>query len=576
MYFILVLGLFIPVFLQAGQSYQTEENPKAVLQKVAKTQRQLTGVAVSEDKRVFSNFPYWSDDVPFSVAEWVDGEAVPYPNESWNDRSGKEAFQAVQSVVVDDANHLWVLDTNNPKFQGVKESGPVLYEFDLATNQKENAYTFPGEAYRTNSYFNDVRVDTEKQVAYLTDSGDGALIVLDLKTGKARRLLDDHHSVKPETDYLMCNGYKWESSVHSDGIALTPDGEFLYYIALSSHTLYRIPTAMLNDERLDAERLETYVEEVMAVPATDGMSFDDQGNLWMGGLENNAINQLGADGVLYQVVQDQSLRWVDTFAEGPEGHIYFTTAQIHLPQEKRKAYEVMKLHPADMQKKPLRKVLIAITSHGTLGENSGDSTGYYLSEVSHAYYVFKEAGFQVDFASPEGGTSPVDGYNLEDSYNKRFVEDEDAQQAIRNSMPVETVNPEDYRAIYYAGGHGTMWDFPGNKKFQEISRSIYEQGGVVSAVCHGPSALVNIRLSDDSYLVNGKQVAAFTNEEEKRSGQEEVVPFLLETKLEDRGATVKTAAPWQKQVVSDGRLITGQNPASAKEAASRVVKMLSK
>lgn len=220
------------------------------------------------------------------------------------------------------------------------------------------------------------------------------------------------------------------------------------------------------------------------------------------------------------------------------------------------------------------RVLIAITSHGILGEESGDSTGYYLSEVSHAYYVFKKAGFKIDFASPQGGRSPVDGYNLQDPYNKRFVEDEQAQGHIRKSIPAAAVDAKDYDAIYYAGGHGTMWDFPKNDELQAVSRDIYEDDGVVAAVCHGPAALVNIRLSDNSYLVEGKQVAAFTNEEEKISKNDDVVPFMLQTRLEKRGAKVKAGEAYKQNVVRDGRLVTGQNPASAKKVAQKIVKLL--
>ncbi|MFO7939281.1 MAG: type 1 glutamine amidotransferase domain-containing protein, partial [Bacteroidales bacterium] len=315
---------------------------------------------------------------------------------------------------------------------------------------------------------------------------------------------------------------------------------------------------------------------VMAVPATDGMLFDNEGNLWMGGLENNAINQLANNGTLYRVVQDSSLKWVDSFSQMGDGEIYFTTSQIHLPVEERTAYKVMKLQPESIENKPLNKILIAITSHGTLGENEGDSTGYYLSEVSHAYYVFKEAGFQVEFTSPKGGESPIDGYNLKDPYNKRFVNDSIAQHAINNALPAKQITPAHYRAIYFAGGHGTMWDFPENQALQTASRKIYETGGIVSAVCHGPAGLVNIQLSNDTYLVSNRRMAAFTNEEEEISGLTETVPFLLQSKLEERGATVLTGEPYQQQVVVDGRLVTGQNPASAKKAAEKIVELLTR
>ena len=166
------------------------------LKVTASSDRQWTGVAISDHNRLFVNYPYWSEDVPVSVAELVDGRAIPYPSLEWNDRSNPEGFNAVQSVVIDAINRLWVLDTNNPQFKGVKKKGPVLFLFDLKKNRKVKAFTFPAGIYHPNSYFNDMRIDTIKEIAYITDSGNGALIVLNLTTGKSRRLLDDHPSVQ--------------------------------------------------------------------------------------------------------------------------------------------------------------------------------------------------------------------------------------------------------------------------------------------------------------------------------------------------------------------------------------------
>jgi len=545
------------------------------LKVTASSDRQWTGVAVSDQGRVFVSYPYWSEDVPVSVVEIVDGKAVPYPTPEWNDRKNSEAFNAVQSVVVDAKNRLWVLDTHNPQFKGVQKGGPVLYQFDLKNNRKVKAFTFPEGIYQPNSYFNDVRIDTEKEIAYLTDSGNGALIVLNLTLGSSRRLLEGHPSVQSEVDYLVCDGVIWENSVQADGIALTPDGSTLYYIALTGHTLYRISTEALSDESLSAEESARHVETVAVVPATDGILFDPDGNLWLGGLENNAINQLDPEGNLIRVLQDPAIRWPDSFAMDRAGTIYFTTSQIHLPEKDRGPYQVLSFQPEQVHgKKNLNKILVAVTSHGTLGENEGAPTGYYLSEVSHAYYAFKVAGFTVEFTSPEGGNPPVDGLDVEDEENTRFLNDKTAQQAIENSSPSSQVNAADYRAIYYAGGHGVMWDFADDENLQKISRRIYETGGVVSAVCHGPAGLVNLRLSNGKYLVDGKTVSTFTNEEEVAVKLDKTVPFALESKLIERGALIKKAAPFQKKTVVDQRLVTGQNPASAKEVAAKTLHLL--
>lgn len=141
-------------------------------------------------------------------------------------------------------------------------------------------------------------------------------------------------------------------------------------------------------------------------------------------------------------------------------------------------------------------------------------------------------------------------------------------------MKPSDIDPSKYAAIFYAGGHGTMWDFPDNTELQNIARKIYENNGIVSAVCHGPSALVNLKLSNGKYLVEGKKVNAFTNEEETAVKLENVVPFLLEDKLKERGAIFEKSGLWQNHVVADERLITGQNPQSAKSVGEEILKQL--
>lgn len=564
----IVAALAIVGCQETNKQQQTKD-----LHVIAQSTDQWTGVAVSNSNRIFVNFPYWSENATTSVAEIVNGQIKPYPSKKWNKRTNKGGFLAVQSVFIDDKNQLWVLDTRNPRFSGVDSVGPLLYKFDLKTNKLLKKYSFKTSDYQPNSYFNDVRVDTKNQFAYITDSGNGAIIVLNLKSGDARRLLDKHPATHAETDYLVINDKVWKNSVDADGIALSPDRQFLYFTALSAHTLYRIPTASIQNKSITEAQLSEKIDTVMHIPATDGMLFDGHGNIWMGGLENNAVNVLQKDGKLVQMAQDSIIRWADSFSKDTAGNIYFTTSQIHLNSENRKAFEIIKTNPEVLNPKPLNKILMAITSHGLLG-NTGDSTGYFLSEVSHAYYTFKEAGFEITFTSPEGGKSPVDGKDMEDALNRRFVNDKEAQQAIQNAIPSEKIDPGKYLAIYFAGGHGTMWDFPENKALQKSSKKIYEDGGIVSAVCHGPSGLVNIRLSDNNYLVNDKTVAGFTNEEENAAGLDTVVPFLLESKLKARGAKFRKSAAFQKKVVADQRLVTGQNPASAKGTAEQIVELL--
>jgi putative intracellular protease/amidase len=222
-----------------------------------------------------------------------------------------------------------------------------------------------------------------------------------------------------------------------------------------------------------------------------------------------------------------------------------------------------------------KKVLFVVTSHDTKG-STGQPTGYYLSEVAHPWEVLTNAGYEIDFVSPKGGKAPVDGLYLNDETNKKFWEDKTYRAKVENTMQPKDVNPNDYVAIHYAGGHGTMWDFEANETIANLATKIYEANGVVSAVCHGPAGLVNIKLSNGSYLVAGKKINAFTNEEEVAVGLEKVVPFMLETKLIERGAKFEKSGLWQNHVVVDQRVVTGQNPASAKSVGLQLLNEIQK
>jgi putative intracellular protease/amidase len=217
-----------------------------------------------------------------------------------------------------------------------------------------------------------------------------------------------------------------------------------------------------------------------------------------------------------------------------------------------------------------KRVLIIATSHTQKG-STGQSTGAYIPEISHPYDAFVAAGFQVDFASVKGGTVPLDGVDRKDASIARFVDDAALMQRLNASKTPDDVVDVSYDAIFYAGGHGTMWDFPDEPKLAQLCARTYERGGVVAAVCHGPAALVNVKLSNGNYLVAGKDVSAFTDEEERAVGLEKIVPFLLESKLAARGARMHPASNWQKQVIVSERLVTGQNPASARGVADAVV-----
>ncbi|MDR0181931.1 type 1 glutamine amidotransferase domain-containing protein [Lysobacter arvi] len=210
----------------------------------------------------------------------------------------------------------------------------------------------------------------------------------------------------------------------------------------------------------------------------------------------------------------------------------------------------------------MKPVLFVLTSHGTKG-STGQPTGYYLGEVTHPLAELQAGGIPVEFASIQGGEPPVDGLDLDDAINARYWNDPAFREAVRHTRPLGEVDASRYGGIFFAGGHGAMWDFPGNADIQRVTRDIHEAGGVVAAVCHGPAALVDVTLRDGSYLVSGRNVSAFTDSEERAVRLDDAVPFLLASQLEQRGAHHHAAPDWTAKVVVDGRLITGQNPQSA-------------
>lgn len=208
------------------------------------------------------------------------------------------------------------------------------------------------------------------------------------------------------------------------------------------------------------------------------------------------------------------------------------------------------------------------------------ATGLWLGEAVHFADVLQKAGFHLDYVSPSGGYVPIDPHSLSmaQDIDWQWYNDKAFMNRLGTTLAPGDVNARDYQAIYYTGGHGTLWDFPDNHALQDIARQIFENGGVVASVCHGAVGLLNIKLSDNSLLVKGREVTGFSNTEEQLVELDKVVPFLTETELAARGGLYRKAEdPWQVFAITDqkeGRLITGQNPASAAEVGHRVVKAL--
>jgi len=225
------------------------------------------------------------------------------------------------------------------------------------------------------------------------------------------------------------------------------------------------------------------------------------------------------------------------------------------------------------------KILVVMTNHSAYPSRS-DKTGLWLTELTHFYDVALAAGYDMDFVSPLGGQVPLDERSLKSIYLDKSARDHLADpafmQRLKTTLAPSAINPTQYKAIYYTGGHGTMWDFPTNKALQNISEQIYRQGGIVSAVCHGVGGLLPLQDENGKPLIADRTVTGFANIEETLSGIKSQVPFSLQNGLIERGAKYKQAfVPFTSYVVSDDRIITGQNPQSSKEIAEAVVKRLS-
>ncbi|UCD61194.1 MAG: type 1 glutamine amidotransferase domain-containing protein [Flavobacteriaceae bacterium] len=225
---------------------------------------------------------------------------------------------------------------------------------------------------------------------------------------------------------------------------------------------------------------------------------------------------------------------------------------------------------------PRGKILAIVTSMNTMGD-SGKSTGYELTELARAYYVFKANGFEVDIASPLGGKPPVviDDDDM-GAYDFAFLNDSVAQYKTSNTIPVKDVVAKDYEAVFFAGGKGAMFDFPDNKAIQSIIREYYQSNKVVGAVCHGPAALVNVTLDNGQSLLENKRVSGFTNKEELLliSDAKAIFPFLLQDKLVAQGAIFNEGSMYLETISHDDNLITGQNPWSTWILAETMIKQL--
>ena len=223
------------------------------------------------------------------------------------------------------------------------------------------------------------------------------------------------------------------------------------------------------------------------------------------------------------------------------------------------------------------RILIVLTSHGQLGD-TGEKTGFWLEELAAPYYVFKEAGAEIVLASPLGGKPPLDPKsdlpeNQTDA-TKRFQADTEAAERLAATKKLAGVSAEDFDAVFYPGGHGPMWDLGDNAASIALVEAFVAAGKPIAAVCHGPVAFTNARGSNGEWVVKGRKVTGFANSEEQAIGLENVVPFLLEDRLMERGAHYRKAGDFAPYIQVDGLVVTGQNPASSAPGADALLKLV--
>lgn len=221
-------------------------------------------------------------------------------------------------------------------------------------------------------------------------------------------------------------------------------------------------------------------------------------------------------------------------------------------------------------------ILMVLTSHGALG-NTGKKTGFWLEEFCAPYYTFIDAGAGVTAASPKGGQPPLDPKSDapegQTEFTRRFKNDPKAQAVLANTKKLSEVKARDYDAIFYPGGHGPLWDLAEDPISNTLIETFYNAGKPVAAVCHGPAVLRHAMFNGEP-IVKGKRVTGFTNSEEQAVHLTDTVPFLVEDELKRLGGRFEKAADWQSFAIADGRLITGQNPASSTAAAQALIKLL--
>ncbi len=345
---LLAIGTTLPLRAETGAA-QSQQNSIGQIEAVfAFNGAMPTGVTVSEDGRVFVNFPRWGDDVPYTVGEIRGKDVVPYPNLAVNQQDlahPELGLISVQSVVADQRGSLWILDSAAPNLGQPVSGGAKLVQVDLQTNTISRRLVLPASVVLPTTYLNDVRFDfnhASAGYAYITDSssrGPAALIVVDLASGEAWRRLSGHASVQPDPSFVpnvegqplkirLPGQAPADFAVGADGIALSKDGSTLYYSPLSSRHLFAVPTALLRDRNRSESEVAAAVQDLGEKGASDGLEADKFDRLYATDYEQGAIRRRDSDGHWTTLARDPRMQWPDSLALHG-GWLYFTANQLH-------------------------------------------------------------------------------------------------------------------------------------------------------------------------------------------------------------------------------------------------------
>lgn len=330
----LVIPLMIPLFAPLIASAQGPLHRDGLITVASFGKSMAIGLSVTSDNRVFVSFPNYNGNGKLALAEEKKGKIYPYPNIEWNTRKGdyNTHFLRVQDLYVDANDNLWVLDSKPDPGNGGRFK---LVKINTHNDKVEKVYLFE-DLDRSRSALNDVRVDLKRNLAYLSDPGQAAIVVLNLATGETRSLLQDTPFTLADNIVLEYGGVKMKNknrkpfSSNVNGIALTHDFQYLYFKPINEENLYRIKTEYLADSTLSEKELENKVEDMGRVGVTHGLIADKAGNIYLSTSESYSISYLSPDGMLHTLVQDPRILWPDSMGIGSDGYLYFSCSQLQL------------------------------------------------------------------------------------------------------------------------------------------------------------------------------------------------------------------------------------------------------